>query len=100
MIVDIYPSEYVLSRDGDICCRWMVHDFIERPASAKRTEAGFLIENIPRSKIVIGTMHGKLSDDKKWLKLMNGRSYDATTILFMARNNRSGLKIVEAREDK
>jgi hypothetical protein len=95
MIIVIYPTECALYRGDDVCCRWTIHRFSPSEPSAKTTENGFVLEINPCKPIRIKTHLASLSGDKKWLELSKGKSYDATTILLMARSNRKDLTVVE-----
>lgn len=94
MIIDIHPLECALHYGEDVCCRWTVHRFYPCPATAYRTERGFVVEMIPGKPIAIRAYLAALSGDGKWLELGKGRAYDAATILAMAERGNENLKFV------
>lgn len=97
MIIDIYPSECVLYQGDYVALRWVEYRYRERPKVAARTETGFVKVREPKPPLAIKAHFAKLSDDKQWLTLADGRSYDAEHVLCMARIGKKGMSIVTSK---
>jgi hypothetical protein len=100
MVVNIYPATYTLYQGDYIPAQWTVYSYSEVAPTARRSDAGFITVCDPARPIGIKTHFARLSEDRKWLTLMDGHRYDACHVFLMARSGKKGMSIVPPRFEK
>lgn len=100
MIINIYPATYTLYQGDYIPAQWTAYRFSEIAPSAKRSDAGFIMVCDPGRPVGVKAHFAALSEDRKWLTIMDGNRYDAGHVYLIARAGRLGMSIVPPKHEK